>query len=118
MAAKLERLREAERALLELAFPSSERRPTLQSLDTPIPVSSIHPDQQAHCLVGSTVQKDDQKCYVIHSISVTSAPDNVGTSETPPLVLLHGYSMYILCYGAVIHGTSFNRLLHFMLFSQ
>jgi hypothetical protein len=107
MSAKLERLRDAERALLDLAVHSSsdDHRPIIASVDTPIPVRTIHPSidgnatSELHipCLVGSTVQKDGQNCYVIHSISV-SAPktslSQAAVNKTPPLVLLHGYSKW------------------------
>jgi hypothetical protein len=111
MSAKLERLRDAERALLELAVrnhgsTADDPRPIIQSIDTPIPVSTIYPvDSGATsgphipCLVGSTVQKDGKNCYVIHSISVSAPQTSMSHSkgsDTPPLVLLHGYSTCVL----------------------
>jgi hypothetical protein len=109
MAAKLERLRDAERALIQLAFQQNTNtssdatyhtQPEIQSIDTLIPVNSIsNSDAVNNCLVGTTDEKNGKNCYVIHSISVSAQNVNeradLSCSERP-LVLLHGYSTYFL----------------------
>jgi hypothetical protein len=106
VAAKMERLRAAETALLELAVGrvrSSNRGgvPMVRTVDTKIPASSVISSMAAaavSCLTGGTACEEllpeDDDCYVIHSIEVTSDSNNNKSADAKPLVLLHGYSKY------------------------
>jgi hypothetical protein len=118
MSAKLERLHEAERVLIELAFQQQQQQqsnpsssttvttfipPKIHSFDTYIPMSSINNESDKvmnHCLVRSiTSQKmnetnDALDSYIIHGVAVTAQSDSNQTIPRcdKPLVLLHGYS--------------------------
>ena len=112
VSAKLERLRESERALIELAFEQKDSNvdttlttnanqlpPTIEPFDTHIPVSSIHCANIRHT-TGEMSSNLNQKCdelYRIHGISIISQNENEDLNRCDkPLVLLHGYSKSFL----------------------
>lgn len=127
LAAKTERLRVAETALLELALEKvrqlsdsvgsssssgeSMKIPVVRTVDTRIPVSTVpftNRTDNPRPIVGSTAACEgrlqevgvDDDCYVIHGIEVTSTSKNDRSAgkDEKPLVLLHGYSKYCLYY--------------------
>ena len=104
MSAKLERLREAERALIELAFEqttepststiktSNSLPPIIQPFDTHIPVSCIHHSNITR-EISSNLEHESDDLYKIHGISITSQNGHENLRQCDkPLVLLHGYS--------------------------
>jgi hypothetical protein len=112
IAVKMERLRGAETALLELALgkvkASNCREPMVRVVDTKIPVSAVplSTDTKTRCLAGTSTSACDGEValkndfYVIHGIEVTSTAagplknDKTAVGAETPLVLLHGYSKY------------------------
>ena len=111
ISARLERLRESERALIELAFDQKDcvndtstallktanpLPPIIEAFDTCIPVSCIHDSDPTTDKMGEISSNIDRKCdelYRIHGISITSQNENEKFKCCDkPLVLLHGYS--------------------------
>jgi hypothetical protein len=106
ISAKLERLRESERALIELAFEQKNSSikganplpPIIEPFDTHIPVSCLHYSNVISYTAGTELSNLDQnfdELYRIHGISITSqnGHENLNRCDKP-LVLLHGYSKY------------------------
>ena len=106
MSAKLERLREAERVLIELAYQQNDSTnnamstsmnvanplpPTIQPFDTNISASCVHNTSVAsQCMTSG---QEGVESYTIHGISITSQNDRENVPRCDkPLVLLHGYS--------------------------
>lgn len=108
--AKLERLRESERALIELAFAQKDSTtatsndtsttkvnpvpPIIEPFDTHIPASFFHNDNFISHTIGDISSNLDQKgeLYKIHGISIISQNGHEKFNRCDkPLVLLHGY---------------------------
>jgi hypothetical protein len=111
MSAKLERLRESERALIELAFAQKDSTtatssntstskanplpPIIEPFDTHIPASFFHSDNFISHTNGEISSNLDQvgELYKIHGISIISQNEHEKFNRCDkPLVLLHGYS--------------------------
>jgi hypothetical protein len=112
----VERLREAERVLVELALRQQQQQQTtapsitskestqsfpplsIQTLDTIIPKASVHQSHVVNpCRVGmspKSLECGQEDTYTIHGISITSQHNVQGKHVQcdKPLVLLHGYS--------------------------
>ena len=88
VAAKVDRLRIAEKRLLEFArrFGDNDTKAyQIEVIDTAIPRSVVVP-LTTH---DTDYLQQDSTSYLIHGIHVTS--DDKASSQTAPLVLLHGY---------------------------
>lgn len=106
ISAKLERLRAAERVLLELAFQQKDSAndassvetkannpllPVIQPFDTHIPASCL--SQRIPGEISTNSDQTDDDLYCIHGISIISPNKHEKLNQCDkPLVLLHGYS--------------------------
>ncbi len=106
ISAKLERLRAAERVLLELAFQQKDSAndassatkksinplsPVIQPFDTHIPASCLSQRITREISTNSDLTGDGSYC--IHGISIISPNKHETLNQCDkPLVLLHGYS--------------------------
>ena len=109
VSAKLDRLREAERVLIELAHQQNDSTnkttavmndatnpmaPRIEPFDTTIPESCIHlADANSPCTTKKTLEQQCDESYKIHGISIISQNIHEKSKRCDkPLVLLHGYS--------------------------
>lgn len=115
ISAKLERLREAERVLIELAYQQNDSTnkttattkvaanplsPRIQPFDTIVPISCIqhHTDVAtgSQCLakeLSKNLEQQRDESYKVHGISIISQNiEDKAQRCDKPLVLLHGYS--------------------------